>query len=62
MGKSDPKYRCVSRMTVLACLSRNLHSVYTNWQTINGDDIVTEAGICTDNYVPRVASTPLDPA
>ena len=60
-GKNDPKYRCASRMTVLACGSRNLHSIYTNWQTAQGDDTVPEAGVCTANMFPG-ACTPLDPA
>lgn len=52
MGKNDPKYRCASRMTVLACDSRNLYCIYTNWQTVQGDDTVPEAGICTANMSP----------
>lgn len=62
MGKNDPKYRCASRMTGRACGSRNLYCIYTNWQTVQGDDTVPEAGICTANMFPGGACTPLGPA
>ena len=52
VGKNDPKYRCASRMIVLACGRRNLHCIYTNWQTVQGDDTLPEAGICTANMFP----------